>query len=423
MPWENYPGNDLRVSLQTDIISALSTSEWFQIDEKYASLKTPNSALLIGDARGELWSKQHGSIKLDETVPMASQSKIIAALAIYGLMRKSNGTLTLSTRPSQFIAAWPRSGNAGNVTLSHLLSFTTGFKRMDFLRDPGCARDSSMVLLWVYHSENSNNWESCLNEIAGYTIEYPPGTSFQYGPWHLFTAAGMAMRATGKPLTKDAWIQVVTEEVFEPAGITVTPKYGTATWNNPNMPDFSGGLEMSARQWQKIMHQLQFGNLLSQEEFKHFTADHTAQVERQVQSFPYSTFYLLGGWHYAHGHWRVCDALAADSMKEEYKDKKKVYSWTEANEICGFKLRHSSSGPLPNVHHSFGIFGSYVWMDLTNDYYGIYIQYHNPFQVFERGTIIILVVYTLAVLVSIICGLMICRRTARASVQMSSVVP
>jgi len=347
---EMLPGDSVRRSLQTQIVEAMRSGDFAKVEEAY---ERPDSALLLGDASGVRWKQENG-FSLDEAVPVASQSKIIAALAIYGLMSQDDGaTLDLDSKPSDFFTSWPKpSAPGGNVTLAHLLAFTTGFQ---FTEEQGCARtDASM-------DHPADHWPTCIAEIGRMKFDFAPGTSFLYGPWHLYVAAGMAMKAFEKPLTAEAWLEVVQSKVFTPSGITEKVRYEPFSFNpfekvGRQVPNFAGGMVMSAQQLGKIMRTLQFGNLLPDPWKERFlSAEYGANITR---SNSWEQALQMGQWRYAQGHWIACDAAAEQNLD--------VQNISAAKQLC--------SNLSPEIHHSVGAFGAYAWMDVTNNVFGVYIQ-------------------------------------------------
>jgi len=239
------------------------------------------------------------------------------------------------------------------VTLAHLLAFTTG---LNFDEEQGCARtDISM-------DHPADHWPSCIAEIGRLRFDFAPGTSYLYGPWHLYVAAGMAMEAFGKPLTAEAWLEVVQSKVFAPSGITEKVRYEPASFNpfekvGRQVPDFAGGMVMSAQQLGKIMHALQFGNLLPDPWKERFlSAEYGANVTRSKGQGEGAM--QMGQWRYAQGHWIACDAAAEQNLE--------ATDFPRVNQLC--------SSRSPEIHHSVGMFGAYAWIDLTNNVFGVYMQ-------------------------------------------------
>lgn len=360
------PGALIRKSLQPDILKALKTGDWAQLDRNYRDW---GSALIIGDASGPRWCAERGWMSLNKDYAIASQTKLITALTIYRLIVRNSSALSPTTLVSRYITSWPSDpGQPGsNVSLEHLLAFTTGFEQLHFGK-PGCARQT----------EYRVSWAECVEEIAAYKFQYPPGESFQYGPWHMVVAAAMAQLAFGKPLTADAWTRTVSEEVFKPVGIWDLPDYAGVRSDQPQFPvglgggtrsqlrqqsffpDFSGGLRMSGWQWQEVIHKLQFGGLLPAELFQQFIADHVVNVTKVLGVASRGGLNTMGSWHYAQGEWISCDAVLEDQPM----------TWEEANAKCG----GGANQPEPQVLHSVGAYGFYVWMDLTNKYYGVFVH-------------------------------------------------
>jgi len=87
----------------------------------------------------------------------------------------------------------------------------------------------------------------------------------------------MALKSQGKPLTAEAWVQLVQDKVFKPYGLAEKPLYenlladtkhgGFAksgeTVDGHAFPDFSGGLVMTAKQWARLVQSMQFGKPIS----------------------------------------------------------------------------------------------------------------------------------------------------------------
>merc|ERR1740121_62198 len=117
------PGDKVRRGIQPHLASALSSGDFSQVSAAYTQ---ENSAMLIGDASGVRWEQSNGFIDLGEPYRVASQSKVITALAVYCVMAKPGANLSLASKPSDFFPAWPTAGNAGEVTMAHLLAFVSG---------------------------------------------------------------------------------------------------------------------------------------------------------------------------------------------------------------------------------------------------------------------------------------------------------
>lgn len=385
------PGDGVRRRLQPLVVEALRSGEWGAVEEAFSDR---NAAIIIGDARGTRWEKENGWMTADGEYAIASQSKIITALTIYRLMARSGGLLRPDSRVADFVESWPRDPAlpASRATLAHLLAFTTGFSK-PLIERVSCARAPG---------DKQPSWSSCVDEIAKSPIRNKPGETFVYGPWHMVVAAAVAHRALGRELTRDAWIASVREELLVPAGVTAPVRYdgvvsdfpaffpGFGSWYAGDLsfgiPDFAGGMRMSGREWQKILHAVQFGGLLDEGTLDTFTQNHTgfiAVADRWGVG--------RGTWRYAQGCWRTCDAAAeAEAAKGARLGKE------ELERLCG-------SSPEPRVVHSVGAWGHYAWMDLTNGYYGVFIH-SSAVDMVRMFWISILVSLPLSLLACCCCG-------------------
>ena len=306
VPSDN-PGDATRRALEPKVLAALASDDWDGVRAAFAGAQA-NAALMIGDASGLRFEAQNGWLSLDAPHSIASQSKVVAALTIYRLARRSGGALAPSTRVRALVPEWPPENDA---TLEHLLGFTTGFTHDDSVTGlfdaPTCARRPA-------DDARAPSWAGCVAEIAAMPLAFAPGESFvcvcarpragggsrrlaspsgtklrppksppspplstRYGPWHLVVAAAMAHRALGRPLTAAAWERSVEEEVYRPAGIAGKPDYCGATADFPagfpgfgawyaggpanRFPDFSAGLCMSARDLRRFQHELLFNEV------------------------------------------------------------------------------------------------------------------------------------------------------------------
>jgi len=282
------------------------------------------------------------------------------------------------------------------VTLAHLLAFTTGFKFMDIGEYSGCANTAGSI------DHPADHWPTCIAELGKLPFEFAPGTSFNYGPWHLYVAAGMAMKAFGKPLTAEAWLEVVQSKVYAPSGITEKVRYEPFVLPpetaGRQVPAFSSGLVISAQQLGKIMHALQFRNLLPdawKERF--FSAEYGANVTKLK---PLGEGALHAGqWRYAQGHWIACDAAAKQNLDEKESE---PAVW----------VSQQCSSRNPEIHHSVGMYGAYAWVDLTNNVFGVYMQ-SSLKQMLANTTLGIVLSIVFAVVLSAAAGFLCYWRASR----------
>lgn len=347
------PGDKIRRSIQSDIVKSLASDDWSQVQSKFQLMHT---GLIVGDASGVRFQTTRGWQSLDLNYAMGSHSKYLTGITIARAIEVGN--LTYDSKPQEYFSSWPLDSA---VTLGDLVSFTTGFKAGTL---QGCARAPKA---------EQPSWEDCINEIAQYPMPHAPGTTYQYGPYHLAVAAGMAQASMGRPLTTEAWKTTVGELVYQPCGITDTPDYtgiqsdlyGFLGPEN-RFPDFAGGMRMNARQWQKIMGALQYGNLLSEQGRVEFDRDRTANVKTWLAGGNRPNVggddgLRAGMWHYASGHWKSCDLAA------EASDESGHLNVTEPEQ-------HACVENDQQLFHSTGVFGWYAWYDLDNNFYAVFAK-------------------------------------------------
>lgn len=254
--------------------------------------------------------------------------------------------------------------------MTHLLSQTTGWGGFhnQYLPDAAgsCAKGKP----------GGVTWEECLVQVSQQPFQYAPGKFFQYGAWHFMVAGAMVQAALGQPLTMEAWIQTVKTHLYVPVGIVEEPRYGGCVDENPYVPFpftgpatrihagpfpyLGGGMIMSGRQWQKIAQALYYGNLLTPASQLAYITDHTmgdVTFAAGDQDILGPEQIKAGSWHYTLGSWIACDAAAAAGYPA---------ASLEAEEVCGV-------APQPKIVHSVGFQGEYVYIDLTNNYYGVFV--------------------------------------------------
>lgn len=222
---------------QSDPQSAAAALEW-----------GGSGALLVGDvASGTLWESADAERLLDVPLHIASQTKLVTALVVRGVMRSAPTRLHLDTRAWELVPSWPATGHAGAVRLRHLLTFTTGI----------APRDSRASCV-----ESGRDFVDCLARVGRYDFSHAPGTTFVYASWHLYVAAAMALRAAQQPLTKAAWVALVRAHVYAPAGVGAAPDFPDTDclflhlgcWlTQRDVPHFSGGLRISGRDVARVL--------------------------------------------------------------------------------------------------------------------------------------------------------------------------
>lgn len=387
-PGKWQPGNDLRIAAQSEIES----KRWDSVSEIFASADefwSRESALLVGDSDGVLWSEER-DFGLSKRVSIASQTKFITGLTIYRVLQRLNATaaadnwtepaLTLDSRPADvFYWFWPQTGARSRIRLHHLLSFTSGY-HANFVSGAGCARPgfgslgealSRMIGRGTNADMGIQTWIQCVEMIAAAEVEpyvhnAEPGTRVSYNPQHLAVACAMVLQALGRPVTLGSWSDLVEQELFLPVGVTAGVEWGS--FNDDTVPDVSAGLMMSGSEMQKVAHALLSGALLEAGWADQFHSP--SRMERVAQADDwYGGGLAVGLWHYCQTSWRPCDAIVSSA-----KEDRKRYTWQSAQAVCADETQQ--------IRHSLGIWGFYVWLDLDRGFYGVYATYKNMWDAF-----------------------------------------
>lgn len=169
-----------------------------------------------------------GSFDDTATTPVASASKWVSASILLRLV--DQGVLSLDTKTKVLLVdrnEVPWSGNLGEATLRHLLSFTTGISGDDTSSELTLSLTEAVLRI---HDD--------LGPSAAV-----PGSYFHYGSTHLRIAARMAEVATGK-----TWAQIYDEELRLPLGWAATSTYGLT--GNPNP---AGTLSCTGREYLRFL--------------------------------------------------------------------------------------------------------------------------------------------------------------------------
>lgn len=89
-----------------------------------------------------------------------------------------------------------------------------------------------------------------------------------------------------------------------------------------------------------------------------FSDGYGANVTKMIPDSPssYGAFMGIGMWRYGQGHWISCDASVVN----------RAPNIAAAKALC----LHRD----PEIRHSVNLFGSYMWIDLTHGFYGVYMQ-------------------------------------------------
>ena len=288
-------------------------------------------AVIWGNADGVQFTYSKGELNTSSIVPIASASKWLSAMIVMRLVEE--GILSLDDNPQDHLSFWTQSPDdpRSRITLTHLLSFTSGFEGSTGLgaqEGVSCIEDAETTIEACAEAI----FTSGLKEDGGY-FAYEPGTTFYYGPIHLHIAAAMAVSATGL-----RWNQLFRQYVGQGLGLAIQTGFGLPSLENARA---SGGATASASDYATILHTYVSGRLLTAESISQVSQDRTPVESVAMESVPGVASDGVA-WHYAFGSWRECNQPIYD----------------EACEGDG-------------IISSPGAFGFYPWWDRRDDTWGV----------------------------------------------------
>lgn len=292
------------------------TDIWVDVKAAIDASVVANIRLVVGRASGEVFSYEKSSLPVDEQHRLASASKLLSGITIARLIEE--GLLSLNDRPADIIPGWTQdpTDDRSQITLEHLLSFTSGFNYRPL--DPSCVSNTSITM------------GECALQFHDDGLDSVPGEVYYYGAAHLQVAGHMAELATGMAYADIFQTYVVDELNLSANTVFVRP--------SPNNPRASAGADSTANDYSEILRALLAGELIA--DVDEFTRDRTDNVV-----FGHRPAALEGAgidWHYGLGFWRECN----------------MSMWGQA---CIDDIVISSGGA----------FGWTPWIDFTNNYYGL----------------------------------------------------
>ena len=263
----------------------------------------------------------------DTRYAIASASKLLMAITTLRLV--DSGELSLESSPADILPFWTQDPEdpRTSVTLEQLLSFTSGFSGGSGLSPtdvaPDCVEDPMTGTV------------DCAAEIFTNHFEFSPaGSTFYYGPSHMFVAAAMAMEVRNAP----TWNTLFRDEIADDLGFSALSGFLAPSPINGRP---GGGVILSGNEYGAILTALLAGELLSSESMEQLTTDRTPSASVVLSNVPNAAS-QSGEWHYALGCWRECpgnyDAENCDA---------------------------------PGVVSSPGAFGFYPWWDQKNGLWGV----------------------------------------------------
>lgn len=294
-------------------------------------LFTENFAVTVGNADGRLFEYTAGSMTLHTHVETASTSKWPLAMTMAGLV--NDGTIHSLDDPVHKYLDWWTNDKADNrsyVTLSHLLSFTSGFGD----GAPGANGVKHGPRSSVYSGSvdrgsclGANNYTvlECAKWLYNNSKTYGrPGTVYSYNSIHLQLAGGLAEAVTGMSIQ-----QVLAKYLWKPYGMVETTCLGTD--GSGVNPELAVCLNTTGSDYEMFLKGQLAMSVNSPEIIKASETDHT----------PFLTGYSLYG-HYGYGHFLECFDSATGFTPE-----------------C----------EAANTHIDPGAFGYYPLLDRKNGFY------------------------------------------------------
>lgn len=305
-------------------------SIWADVTAAVDAAPTADIHLVIGDAQGEIFSYEKGSLPRNETHRLASASKLLTGITIVRLIEA--GTMSLGDNPQDYIPWW--TSDAGDdrslITLEDLLSFKSGFNYKPGFG--GCVNNGNISL------------EDCAHDYYDGGVASAPGDVYYYGPAHLQVAAYMAQIASGT-----SYVDLFQDQVTEPLSLSNATGFVSPSLTNPRA---SAGAQSTVADYSEILRALLAGELIT--DLTTFAQDRTANA-----SFGHRPAGIENAnvdWHYGLGFWRECEHAIWDNSC--------------ANHV---------------VISSPGAFGWNPWVDLEENYYGL-IAMDVPLAI-DNGTV------------------------------------
>jgi len=195
----------------------------------FDSLGLDGMGLTIYRADGSrVFEAMYGDFSADKRVFIASASKMVTGVTLFGLIDR--GVLSLDTTTGE-VLGW--SGDKSAINVRQLLSFRSGLANEDL-----CTYVVNTTL------------EACVEQIYNDEMLGEPGTRFDYGSTHLQVAGRMAELATGQ-----SWQDIFSDVILTPLGLPADIYYYTRPENlvvSAN-PLLAGGLVVSMSEYAKFL--------------------------------------------------------------------------------------------------------------------------------------------------------------------------
>lgn len=224
---------DAAVFEDAAVLEDSGADPWAEVDrtisEAFAAERIDGMGVTIYDANDTaVFQRTYGDFAADRRVAVASASKLIAGTVLLELVDR--GLLSLSSTTGA-VLGW--TGANKDITLRHLLSFTSGLER-----DAMCTSSRMLTLA------------ECVERIRDLPIVAAPGERYDYGSTHLHVAARMAEVVTGQ-----SWNALFREMLADPLGLDPEVRYYTAPRQlaGTDNPLIAGGLRTSMDEYAELL--------------------------------------------------------------------------------------------------------------------------------------------------------------------------
>lgn len=196
----------------------------------YAEHDVPMGLVVYKADGTKLFERMYGDFASERRVAIASASKLVSGVTLFRLI--DAGYLSLDSTTGQ-VLGW--TGTKGEITLRHLLSFTSGLNP-----ENTCTYQSGITLT------------ECVDEIAQSDLFAPAGTRFDYGSTHLHVAARMAEVVVGAD-----WKDIYEQQLRQPLQLSPEFTYYSAPRQalgaNPINPLIAGGMRASMNDYASVL--------------------------------------------------------------------------------------------------------------------------------------------------------------------------
>ncbi|MDP3089583.1 MAG: serine hydrolase domain-containing protein [Nitrospira sp.] len=292
---------------------------------------TPNFSFSVERQDGRRYTYNRGVSTLQISYESASTSKLVSAVII--LRQVERGSLRLTDKPQERIPGWPITSNSNslyNMTLEHLLSFTSGLT------------DEPPFLASCLNRPN-DDFETCVISLATFNANngHIPGQEFFYASPHLQVAGLMAIKARGVATWQDVFTEFKTQ-----TGLFPTSTYDLPSATNPRL---AGGMHWTGEEYMAFLKALKNGSLLNSTSMGQLLADHTASVV-----IAYSPALVGAGedWHYGFGLWHECQSPTFNCTAGTRVSSPGAYGaypfWDRSKDYFGLVARQGALGTFPN---------------------------------------------------------------------------